>query len=151
MVSESTLKTVQTRTFTKESQMRTKEEKDEWQRQRDAQDTCGVLMSPDKQGMFFYSHSAAREGRLVRVKIVEVGYTHVRCQHEDRTKDTSFTVGNRGRGGRNWEVIDLELAEREIELFWNYGEAQKIAELEAIQKQHALIGKAISEAKQAAT
>lgn len=125
--------------------MKTKES--EYEQQEIERNACGVFMSPNLNGTFFYSHSAAREGRLVKVKIVEVGYTHVTCQHDDLRDEKHYSVGNCGRGGRNWEVIDLELAEREIELFWKHQEAQKLAELEAIQKQHALARKAINEAK----
>lgn len=128
-----------------------KNEAEEYRLREIERHACGVFMSPNLEGTFFYSHGAAKEGRLVKVKIVKVGYTHVQCQHEDRREESHFSVGNCGKGGRNWEVIDLEFAEREIELFWKHQEAQKLAELEAIQAQHAFARKAINEAKQEAT
>lgn len=117
----------------------------------DEQNAHGVYISPNLEGAFFYSYSAAKEGRLVRLKIVKVGYTHITIQREDLPHEDNFGVGNCGKGGRIWEVINLALAEREIELFWKHQEAQKLAELEAIQAQHALARKAINEAKQEAT
>ena len=37
---------------------------------------AGVLLTADIVGKTLYSHSAACEGRLVKLFITEVGYTH---------------------------------------------------------------------------
>lgn len=98
----------------------------------------GVLLTPDIVGKKLYSHQAACKGRLVSLFVDEVGYTHTKYHTEDG-ENGDFCTGNCGKGGKNWEAINLDTAKQEIKQYWLKAIADKQQELsELIDDQEAV-------------
>lgn len=72
----------------------------------------GELLTKEIVGKTLYSHVAACKGKMVKLFITEVGYTHTSYETEDG-KVGSFVTGSQGKGARNWEAISFELAKKE--------------------------------------
>lgn len=69
----------------------------------------GVLLTVDVIGKTLYSHSAARHGKLVKLYIRKVGYTHTEYETSNGEKGM-FATGNQGKGGKNWEAVSFSVA-----------------------------------------
>lgn len=87
----------------------------------------GVLLTKDVVGKTLYSHYAACQGKIVKLFITEVGYTHTSFETADG-RTGSFCTGNQGKGARNWEAIDFELAQKKALCFW----INKVAEMRGV-------------------
>ncbi len=76
----------------------------------DPRHKAGALLTPARIGQVFYSYSAACQGRLEKLILRRIGWTHIDCQSETGKWITNFLGGNQCKDGRNWEIIELDTA-----------------------------------------
>lgn len=98
---------------------------------------CGVLLTQKVVGTTLYSHGAACRGRLVKLFVMSVGWTHTRYKLEGNDEEGFFCTGNQGQGAKNWEAVDLQIASDEIRHYWRTRAQEKAKELETLHAQWA--------------